>query len=188
VIVLVDHQHWRQLVPQLQAASEANQLQKAWESRFASIEQQQKRNDSRPALVSAERFANETHAIEGRLAQLEQKPSEQVSADTIRTLDARVTALEAIRTRASRPSAPALALNSQSTPSKDVAEPPFRLLGLENRGGEMFLSISPLRAVSLSEMSVLRVGDVQSGWQLESLDGKAATFRFQGQVHRLAVP
>jgi hypothetical protein len=68
------------------------------------------------------------------------------------------------------------------------ASPPFRLVGLELRGGETFLAITAANAVSLAEASVLRIGDVEDGWRLEALDEKSATFRFDGQLHRLELP
>ena len=69
-----------------------------------------------------------------------------------------------------------------------TVEPPFRLLDIELRAGERFLSIAPADSRSLAAVRVLRLGETESGWRLESLEGRTATFLFNGQARRLSVP
>ena len=69
-----------------------------------------------------------------------------------------------------------------------MPEPPFRVLGVELRGGERFLSITSTAAASLAGARLLREGDADGGWHLQSIEARAAVFRVDGQVQRLAVP
>ncbi|MCB1940267.1 MAG: hypothetical protein KDE64_13850, partial [Rhodocyclaceae bacterium] len=69
-----------------------------------------------------------------------------------------------------------------------VPEPPFRVLSVELRGGERFLSITSTAAVSLAGTRLLREGDTEGGWQLQSIEAQAGVFQVNGQTHRVAVP
>jgi hypothetical protein len=186
-IVLIDHGHWRHLASQAQSDMPGREI-RTLEARVGTLESQLAAQKHQPAPISADRFAERSRALDERLTRLEQGASHGASQQELDTLATRVSALEvaharSMQTHGSAPvqSKPSLAAANTS------AEPPFRLLGFEMRGGETFLAIAPPKAVSLAEMSVLRVGDIEDGWQLETLDGKSATFRFQGQPHRFEV-
>src|SRR5690606_23800631 len=106
----------------------------------------------------------------------------------LQTLQARVNGIETRleRTRqvasAARPRAPV------ATKPK-VPEPPFRVLGVELRGGERFLSITSTAAASLAGARLLREGDAEgAGWQLQSIEAQAGVFQVNGQTQRVAVP
>jgi hypothetical protein len=187
VIVLIDHGHWRQL-SSLAKTETARSAIRAVEARVVALESEWNAQTHQPPPVTMERFAERSHALEERLTHLEQRASLSASQQEVDSLSTRVNALETVHARpvqAGNLSAPRKAnIAASSAP----VQPPFHVLGLEMRGGESFLAIAPPGAVSLAEMSVLHVGDVQDSWQLEALDSKSATFRFQGQPHRLELP
>lgn len=68
------------------------------------------------------------------------------------------------------------------------ATPPFQVSGLELRGAERFLAIRPNGADGLSAIRLMRVGEAESGWQLEALEPQSALFRFEQNTRRLALP
>lgn len=185
IMVFADHQHFRHIASSVQTAPDVGRLSRL-EARLSAVETQSEATTRLPPTVSSERFDSQVRAIDGRLTQLEQRPHLSVSQDGFDALANRVESLETTRARPRH--ADPTAVQSKAPSNNDTAEPPFRLLGLEQRGGETFLAIAPPRAVSLAEMSVLRIGDVQGGWQLESLDSKSATFRVQGQLRHLTLP
>jgi len=63
-----------------------------------------------------------------------------------------------------------------------------RELGVELRGGERFLSITSTAAASLAGARLLREGDAEGGWQLQSIEAQAGVFQVNGQTQRVAVP
>ncbi len=69
-----------------------------------------------------------------------------------------------------------------------MPESPFRVLGVELRAGERFLSITSTAAGSLAGARLLREGDAEGGWQLQSIEAQAGVFRVNGQTQRVAVP
>lgn len=81
------------------------------------------------------------------------------------------------KTAVSRPIPPAQASMGKPKPGrpKSIA-PPFTVIGLEWRGGESFLAVSPVQANRLADISLLRGGDAYSGWQLSALEAGQAQF------------
>jgi hypothetical protein len=69
-------------------------------------------------------------------------------------------------------------------------QPEFRVLGVEMRGGERFLAIAPPSATTLDQIRLLRVGDSNGMWLLQSIDPsiKTATFAVNGLIQRLSLP
>ena len=72
-------------------------------------------------------------------------------------------------------------LASVATPRKaaeaakpKTPEPPFRVVGLELRGGERFVSVSAPGASALADLRLLRPGDSAGGWQLQAIEAQAA--------------
>ncbi|RMT93203.1 hypothetical protein ALP39_00966 [Pseudomonas marginalis pv. marginalis] len=66
--------------------------------------------------------------------------------------------------------------------------PTFRLLGIELRGGERFLAIQPNDRAALTDVRLLRVGDAEGRWQLQTLEPQSAVFRVGQQTRRLPLP
>ncbi|MBS0417980.1 MAG: hypothetical protein JSR66_09725 [Proteobacteria bacterium] len=192
-IVFVDHARWRHLASEVHTSTPASGAVAALDNRVTALETQMAALKRQPttAIESAARFAAASKALEDRLTHLEQGGTEGAAKTDLELLARRLSVLESARAQAAHSaSASVTAPHAARSPSATRAptDPPFQLVGLELRGGETFLAIAPSKAVSLAEMSVLRVGDVQDGWQLEALDSKSATFRFQGQPHRLELP
>ncbi|MDH2436653.1 hypothetical protein QCD60_29500 [Pokkaliibacter sp. MBI-7] len=68
-----------------------------------------------------------------------------------------------------------------------VLTPPFVVLGAEVRGGESFLSVAPSATSSLSQVVLLKVGSVYSGWKLQSLGDGRAVFNVSGRSQEVAL-
>lgn len=140
--------------------------------------------------------AIEVALLDSRLTELELltdstghelEPLTQASLDTVRqALEERLARLEQADTEP--PAAPARRPPPAEAARPATVEPPFRLLDIELRAGERFLSIAPADSRSLAAVRVLRLGETESGWRLESLEGRTATFLFNGQARRLNVP
>ncbi|MFA0941297.1 hypothetical protein ACDH53_28435, partial [Pseudomonas tremae] len=62
------------------------------------------------------------------------------------------------------------------------APPPFSVVGVEYRGGERFLSVAPPGSTQLSQLNLIRPGEMVAGsnWQLNSLDDSRALFSING--------
>lgn len=67
--------------------------------------------------------------------------------------------------------------------------PPFQMVGLEYRGGERFLSVAPTGSTRLSQIYLLRPGEVVSGstWRLKAVDERTATFDAGGTTRTLSI-
>lgn len=70
-------------------------------------------------------------------------------------------------------------------PRATSISPTLRLLGIESRGGERFLAIQPNGTHGLDAVRLLRVGDAEGRWQLETLEPQRAVFRVGQQTRRL---
>lgn len=72
---------------------------------------------------------------------------------------------------------PTLVIKKTARPPKPSKPPvPFSVLGVEHRGGESFLAVSPLQNTQLQDVQLLRPGDSRAGWQLRSLTSTKAQF------------
>ncbi|MEX0296402.1 methyl-accepting chemotaxis protein [Pseudomonas putida] len=67
--------------------------------------------------------------------------------------------------------------------------PPFQMVGLEYRGGERFLSVAPTGSTRLSQIYLIRPGEVVSGstWRLKAVDERTATFDAGGTTRTLNI-
>ncbi|QIQ22159.1 hypothetical protein [Zophobihabitans entericus] len=74
--------------------------------------------------------------------------------------------------------------------NKPAAAPtiPFKILGVELRASEQFLVIVPSKTPSLSHVKLLRVGDKDGNWQLQSIEGNKAIFKVNGVTRKLSIP
>ncbi|WP_426139222.1 hypothetical protein [Pseudomonas sp. DWP3-1-2] len=62
--------------------------------------------------------------------------------------------------------------------------PPFTIIGLEHRGGESFLAVSPLQNAQLQDIQLLRPNESRDGWLLKALTPDSASFRLpDGRSH-----
>ena len=67
--------------------------------------------------------------------------------------------------------------------------PPFQMVGLEYRGGERFLSVAPTGSTRLSQIYLIRPGEVVSGstWRLKTVNERTATFDAGGTTRTLSI-
>lgn len=102
----------------------------------------------------------------------------------------------------SKPQAQAIAPTQKSSPPKPKPKPvpakappvppgppPFQMVGIEYRGGERFLSVAPMGSTRLSQIYLIRPGEVVSGstWRLKAVDERAATFDAGGTTRTLSI-
>ena len=185
-VALINSVGLSRLAEQTQSSAQDAQIN-ALGLRVADLERQADADKRRPAPISQAEFANARQALDERMTRLEEAYEARAFAVDLQTLQTRVngidTRLEKTRQVASaaRPRAPV------ATKPK-VPEPPFRVLGVELRGGERFLSITSTAAPSLAGARLLREGDAEGGWQLQSIKAQAGVFQVNGQTQRVAVP
>jgi hypothetical protein len=143
----------------------------------------------RPEAVPLARYDAEWQSIEQRLAAVEQALNErpgddgQLLRDRLSQLEERLThdtAAPSANPPATPPPAPP---NPSSRPK--IAEPPFRVIGVERRAEERFLTLLPAKAAALSQARLLRVGDTEDGWRLDAIEEDAGVFSRGGKKHRL---
>ncbi|MEX5685342.1 hypothetical protein [Pseudomonas silesiensis] len=177
------------LIEQAQASAHDGQV-KALTARVADLEQEVDAVSRQPRPISQTDFDLARQALEQRLLHVEQARND---ADHTSELQAVLVRLEEAENRLGK-------ANQLVSPAPDVRrhvpivhqpkaeEPPFRLIGVELRGGERFLSVTSMVSSTLADIRLLRLGDIEGGWQLESIDVHDAVFRVNGQIRRVAVP
>ncbi len=185
--VVIDHVALSGLAAQVETSAPGLQVA-VLEKQLAKLVQQVEQTQQQPAALPQARYAAERQALELRLNALEQALSNRPTAENLLPLQARIEQLE-IRLIAPRPTPPATTRPRVSAPAKpETAEPPFRVIGAELRAGERFLSILPSASSELSEVRLLRPGEAEAGWHLETIEGSAAVFRHGDDTRRLPVP
>lgn len=156
--------------------------------RLAELTHQIEEGERPPAALPLSRYASERQALDQRLAAIEQAIGERPTTEELRSLQTRIEQLES-RLATARPATPTAARpRIPAAPKPPVTEPPFQVIGAELRAGEHFLSILPTGAGVLSQVRLLRPGEVEAGWRLDTIDGRTAVFRQGDEVRRLAVP
>lgn len=68
------------------------------------------------------------------------------------------------------------------------ATPPFKVLGVELRGGEHLLSILPTGKASVASVVLLHVGQPIGAWRLEAIEAHHAVFKVGERTRRIAIP
>ncbi len=185
-VVLIDHVALSDLAEQAETRAPGAQVA-VLEGRLADLAEQVQLIRRQPAAVAQARYDTEHQAVTQRLADIELALDERLVASDLRPLQDRLAHLEArqaqrpISQAAPRPPAP-------ETPRPKPAGPSFQLLGVELRADERFLSIRPHGASALPQVRLLRVGEDEDGWRLESIEDGSATFHRAGERLRIAVP
>ncbi|MBX8508960.1 hypothetical protein K5D34_04535 [Pseudomonas cichorii] len=76
-----------------------------------------------------------------------------------------------------RPAAPtSQAIRKTAARQPRLITLPFNVIGLELRGGEAFLSVSPLGSHQLKDVALMRAGDIREGWQMASIEADKVHF------------
>lgn len=138
-----------------------------------------------PAPVAQTAFDAVRTSQDERLDAIEQIAHTAASAAALTALETRVHQIE-LHAMSAAHSVPTHTTARTRAPAKITPPvPPFIILGLEQRGGESFLTVAPPHFHALSDVQLLAVGDNEGEWQLEALDADTATFRTHGQTLRL---
>lgn len=146
--------------------------------------------EAAPAVVTESDFKQARDHWQQQWDTLTQSQQDLANATDVVTLQSRLDALiQQINTAkpvATRPR-PRAATPRATSIAPSIA-PTFRLLGIELRGGERFLAIQPNDRAALTDVRLLRVGDAEGRWQLETLEPQSAVFRVGQQTRRLSLP
>lgn len=192
-LLTIEHKRLSALATQIQDSAQSDALSSVHE-RLGHLEQQVEASAHRPSAITPSDLDTLRQPLEGRLSQLEQKQTASAAQElALQALQERLNRLET-RPEQRQPlatsmptSAPARQPTVKVTKPRIIA-PPFSLLGVELRGGERFLSVTSGSATSLSQVRLLRPGESENGWRLETLEGQTAVFRINGQTQRLSIP
>jgi hypothetical protein len=171
------------LAEQSRASDQGTHVQ-ALTTRVVDLEQQAAAQQRQPKPITQPDFDASRQALEARLGQVEQAQGDAAGATDLQALQTRVGQIEA---RLKKTSAATTPHRISEAAKPKTPEPPFSATGVELRGGERFLSIAALGAVSLRELRLLREGEAIGAWQLQSIEAHAAVFRVDGQTQRIAL-
>ncbi|KPY11842.1 MULTISPECIES: hypothetical protein [Pseudomonas syringae group] len=100
----------------------------------------------------------------------------------VKLQDLRAAKPASVQITAAKPKTPAPSRKATAQAKAPEAPPPFSVVGVEYRGGERFLSVAPPGSTQLSQLNLIRPGDMVAGsnWQLNSLDDSRALFSING--------
>ncbi|WP_413728316.1 hypothetical protein [Sodalis sp. RH19] len=154
--------------------------------RMADIEQQANADKRQPKPVTHAEFTSAHQALQARIERFEQTHTADAQTRDLRALQRRVESLERLA-NALQKSTPVATVRRPAEKASRPSMPnlPFRVVGVELRGGERLLSVVPPASTSLNDMRLLRQGDAESGWILQSIEADAALFRAGGQARRV---
>ncbi len=157
------------------------------EARLAELARELEQQRQGPAAMPLVRYESDRLALDQRLAALEQALDEWPTPD-LQSLQTRIDRLEvrlaAVRSAPATASRPPVRAPARPRPT----EPAFRVIGVELRAGQRFLSILPADAAALAQARLLRAGETEAGWRLEVMEDGGAVFRHGDEVRRLTVP
>lgn len=159
---------------------------KALTTRMSDLARQVDARQREPKPASQSDFAAARQALDERLTKVEQAQAGNAHADDIQALQARVAAIETRQQQAVQTVAPAGGRHATTKPK--TPEPPFRVVGADLRGGERFLSITTSTTAKPGKVRLLREGDSEGDWQLQSVESHAALFVVNGRTRRVALP
>ena len=185
-VVVIDHVILSTRADRTEDAVPATQLSEL-EAQLAELAREIEQQRQEPAALPLGRYESERVALDQRLEALEQAVDDRPTIDLqslqtrIDRLEVRLATVRSAPTAASRPP-----VRAPARPRH--VEPSFRVIGVELRAGERFLSILPADAAALAQARLLRAGETEAGWQLEVIEDAAAVFRHGDEVRRLTVP
>ncbi|MGP6110855.1 hypothetical protein [Pseudomonas aeruginosa] len=184
--VVIDHVALSGLAARVETSAAGLQVT-VLEKRLAELTQQVEQAQQQPDALPQARYEVEHQALEQRLNAIEQALGSRPAADNLLPLQARIEQLE-IRLSTPRTEPPVQPRPRSAAPAKPkIAEPPFRVIAAELRAGEQFLSILPSASGALSQVRLLRPGEDEAGWHLETIEGNTAVFRHGNDIRRLPI-
>ena len=185
-VVVIDHVILSTRADRTEDAVPAMQLSEL-EAQLAELAREIEQQRQGPAALPLGRYESERVALDQRLEALEQAVDDRPTIDLqslqtrIDRLEVRLATVRSAPTAASRPP-----VRAPARPRH--VEPSFRVIGVELRAGERFLSILPADAAALAQARLLRAGETEAGWRLEVMEDGGAVFRHGDEVRRLTVP
>ncbi len=185
-VVVIDHVILSTRADRTEDAVPATQLSEL-EAQLAELAREIEQQRQEPAALPLGRYESERVALDQRLEALEQAVDDRPTIDLqslqtrIDRLEVRLATVRSAPTAASRPP-----VRAPARPRH--VEPSFRVIGVELRAGERFLSILPADAAALAQARLLRAGETEAGWRLEVIEDGTAAFRHGDEVRRLTVP
>ena len=185
-VVVIDHVILSTRADRTDDAVPAMQLSEL-EAQLAELARELEQQRQGPAPLPLGRYESERVALDQRLEALEQAVDDRPTVDLqslqtrIDRLEVRLATVRSAPTAASRPP-----VRAPARPRH--VEPSFRVIGVELRAGERFLSILPADAAALAQARLLRAGETEAGWRLEVMEDGGAVFRHGDEVRRLTVP
>lgn len=185
-VVVIDHVILSTRADRTEDAVPAMQLSEL-EAQLAELAREIEQQRQGPAALPLGRYESERVALDQRLAVVERAVDDRPTIDLqslqtrIDRLEVRLATVRSAPTAASRPP-----VRAPARPRH--VEPSFRVIGVELRAGERFLSILPADAAALAQARLLRAGETEAGWRLEVMEDGAAVFRHGDEVRRLTVP
>ena len=185
-VVVIDHVILSTRADRTEDAVPATQLSEL-EAQLAELAREIEQQRQEPAALPLGRYESERVALDQRLEALEQAVDDRPTID-LQSLQTRIDRLEVrlatVRSAPTDASRPPVRAPARPRP----VEPSFRVIGVELRAGERFLSILPADASALSQARLLRAGETEAGWRLEVMEDGGAVFRHGDEVRRLTVP
>ena len=185
-VVVIDHVILSTRADRTEDAVPAMQLSEL-EAQLAELAREIEQQRQEPAALPLGRYESERVALDQRLEALEQALNDRPTVD-LEPLQTRIDRLEVrlanVRSAPTAASRPPVRAPARPRP----VEPSFRVIGVELRAGERFLSILPADAATLAQARLLRAGETEAGWRFEVMEDGAAVFRHGDEVRRLTVP
>ena len=185
-VVVIDHVILSTRADRTEDAVPATQLSEL-EAQLAELAREIEQQRQEPAALPLGRYESERVALDQRLEALEQAVDDRPTID-LQSLQTRIDRLEVrlatVRSAPTAASRPPVRAPARPRP----IEPSFRVIGVELRAGERFLSILPTDAAALAQARLLRAGETETGWRLEVMEDGGAVFRHGDEVRRLTVP
>lgn len=98
--------------------------------------------------------------------------------------------LLASQVKAAAQSASAIAPSPTAKPqaSRSHSSIPFKVIGMDLRGGESLLTVMPSGKNTIGSIQFLRVGQQVGNWTLQSTNEREAIFKVGSQTRRLSIP
>lgn len=131
---------------------------------------QKRDDDSKPSFEDLSTLQNQISTLQFQLKDLNQKVYELNKSN-----------ITAVINKQNQVSPLSITVDSPvvAKPKQPVVKtlvPPFSVVGIESRGGELFVSVAPSKSYSLNQIKLLRTGDSYRSWQLKSIRTNAAVF------------
>lgn len=154
--------------------------------------------------ISQQTLSSRIDAVQATAAQAHEAAAEatrlSATAGDLLVLKADLESLDGKLQKMSKPQAQATAAATKASKPKPKPAPvkappipqdppPFQMVGLEYRGGERFLSVAPTGSTRLSQIYLIRPGELVSGsnWRLRAVDERTATFDASGTTRTLSI-